>query len=56
MEEGETLLAVLDFFFLGGVLCSFSVGSVERWNGGPRNFSDNLLPAMLWVSKVWYRS
>ena len=56
-SEGDSSLDLdLFFFFLLGVVGSVSVSSEESTYGGPISFSDSLLPAMLWVSKVEYKS
>jgi len=57
-SEGDASVD-LDFFFflLLGVVGSVSeISSEESTYGGPISFSDSFLPAMLWVSKVEYKS
>ena len=61
LEEGEKgfplgFLCFL-FFLLGSVGLVGSVGGSGKVDeGGPSNFCDSLIPAILWVSKCWYRS
>ena len=57
-SEGDTSVDLdFFFFFLLGVVGSVSeFSSEESTYGGPISFSDSFLPAMLWVSKVEYKS
>ena len=53
--EGEVFFNM--GFFFWGVSCVGSVEDSSRgWTGGFNKSLESLLPAMEWVSKVWYRS